>query len=220
MVEATPDLTPATRAERLEREHGERLAPTAVYRFFGRHGLKVKKSGHTSRQARPDTAAARDAWAEAQPSLDPAKLVFIDRAIPNTQVIRLRGHAARGERLPATIPHGHWRTAALVAGLSGLAVIIGDGFAAYLRQMRVPDLRPGHIAVAGNVERHKSAALCPAAVAAGAELRFPPPCGPDGHHIQNAFPWHMALLRKAAARTCEILRVAAAGYDRAGREAA
>lgn len=52
MVEAMPDITLpdiplAEIADRLEREHGERFAPSAVHRFFGRHGLTFKKSPAT-----------------------------------------------------------------------------------------------------------------------------------------------------------------------------
>jgi transposase len=53
MVEATPDITLAEIADRLEREQGERFAPSAVHRFFGRHGLTFKKS--------PATPASRPA---------------------------------------------------------------------------------------------------------------------------------------------------------------
>ena len=38
MAEETPDVTLVEVAERLEREHGERFAPSTVHRFFRRHG--------------------------------------------------------------------------------------------------------------------------------------------------------------------------------------
>ena len=43
MVEEAPDITPVEIAERLEREHGERFAPSTVHRFFRRHGRSFKK---------------------------------------------------------------------------------------------------------------------------------------------------------------------------------
>jgi hypothetical protein len=30
---------------------------------------------------------------------------------------RLRGRAARGQRLVATVPHGHWKTSTFIAAL-------------------------------------------------------------------------------------------------------
>ena len=40
-----------------------------------------KKSLRASEQDRPDVAAARAAWRESQPMLDPARLIFIDESV-------------------------------------------------------------------------------------------------------------------------------------------
>ena len=61
--------------------------------------------------------ARRLAWFEAQPALDPARLVFIDETGASTKMARLRGRAPRGARCRAAIPHGHWKTTTLVAAL-------------------------------------------------------------------------------------------------------
>lgn len=42
MVAETPDITLVEIAERLERAHGERFAPSTVHRFFRRHGWSFK----------------------------------------------------------------------------------------------------------------------------------------------------------------------------------
>ena len=72
----------------------------------------------------------------------------------NTKMARLRGRALRGERLRAGVPHGHWRTTALVAGLrvSGMDApmvidgpINGESFLACVRQVLVPTLRAGRL---------------------------------------------------------------------------
>lgn len=44
MVDETPDITLVEITERLEREHGERFAPSTVHRFFRRHGWSFKRS--------------------------------------------------------------------------------------------------------------------------------------------------------------------------------
>jgi len=44
MVGEAVHITLAEIAERLEREHGERFAPSTVHRFFRRHGWTFKKS--------------------------------------------------------------------------------------------------------------------------------------------------------------------------------
>ncbi len=45
------------------------------------------------------------------------KLIFIDETWVRTNMTRLRGRAPRGERVVAKVPHGHWKTTTLIAGL-------------------------------------------------------------------------------------------------------
>src|SRR3984957_15630584 len=73
-----------------------------------------KKTAHASEQERPDVAARRQAWFDAQPDLDPEDLVFIDETGASTKMPRFRGRAPRGQRFRAPIPHGHVGTPAPV----------------------------------------------------------------------------------------------------------
>ncbi|WP_354081970.1 IS630 family transposase [Constrictibacter sp. MBR-5] len=215
MVGETPDITLVELVERLEQERGERFAPSTIHRYFRRHGLVVqKKSAHASEQDREDVAAARAAWFEGQPDLDPERLIFIDETWLNTKMARLRGRAPKGERLRAGVPHGHWRTTTFVAGLrlSGIdapmlidGAIDGESFLAYVRQVLVPTLRAGDVVIMDNLGSHKNVAVREAIEAAGAELRFLPPYSPDFNPIENAFAKLKALLRKVAARTRDAL---------------
>jgi hypothetical protein len=66
-----------------------------------------KKSAHALEQERPDILKRREDWFEAQPDLDPARLVFIDETGLSTKMARLRGRSLRGERCRAGVPHGH-----------------------------------------------------------------------------------------------------------------
>ena len=70
-------------------------------------------------------AAARQRWREDQPSLDPARLVFIDETGTSTNMVRTRGRAPRGRRLVGRVPHGHWKITTFVAGLRCGAVTAG-----------------------------------------------------------------------------------------------
>ena len=151
---------------------------------------------------------------EAQPDLDPEKLIFIDETWLNTKMARLRGRAPKGERLRAGVPHGHWRTTTFVARLrlSGIdapmlidGAINGESFLAYVRQVLVPTLRPGDVVIMDNLGSQKTVAVREAIEAAGAELRFLPPYSPDFNPIKNAFAKLKALLRKVAARTRDAL---------------
>lgn len=68
MVKEAAHITLAEIAERLEREHGERFAPSTVHRLFRRHGWTFKKSRPTPpsrnattspRHARPGSRRSR-----------------------------------------------------------------------------------------------------------------------------------------------------------------
>lgn len=156
----------------------------------------------------------RVAWFEAQPDLDPGRLVFIDETGASTKMARLRGRAPKGERCRAPIPHGHWKTTTFTGALrlSGMtAPMVLDGpmngaaFLAYVEQVLVPTLRSGDIVIMDNLPAHKPGAVRTAIEAAGAELRFLPPYSPDFNPIENAFSKLKSILRKAAARTIEDL---------------
>jgi transposase len=163
--------------------------------------------------------AAREAWFTDQPDLDPARLIFIDETGLNTKMARLRGRCRRGERLFASIPHGHWRTTTFVAGLRlgglGAPMLLegamnGDAFLAYVEQVLVPELQPGDIVIMDNLSVHKVKGAREAIEKAGAILLFLPPYSPDFNPIEQAFAKLKALLRNAAARTVGALEQARA----------
>ena len=140
--------------------------------------------------------------------------MFLDETGASTKMARLYGRCARGERLRAGIPHGHWKTTTFVAGLrlSGFtAPMVLDGpmtgrwFLAYVEQILCPTLRAGDVVIMDNLPAHKSAAVRAAITATGAHLLLLPPYSPDFNPIENAFAKLKALLRKAAARTKEAL---------------
>ena len=112
------DITIAELADLLAREHGLHVAPSTVWRFLDRHGMTFKKTAHASEQNRPDVHARRQAWFDAQPELDPERLVFIDETGASTKMARLRGRARRGQRCRSPVPHGHWKTTTAALPLS------------------------------------------------------------------------------------------------------
>jgi transposase len=173
-----------------------------------------KKTAHALEQDRPDVLKRRQDWFEAQPDLDPERLVFIDETGLSTKMARLRGRALRGERCRAGIPHGHWKTTTFVGGLrlTGMtAPFVYDGamngvvFLAYVEQVLVPTLKPGDIVVMDNLPAHKPAGIREAIERAGATLSFLPPYSPDFNPIENAFSKLKALLRARAERTIPAL---------------
>jgi len=123
---------------------------------------------------------------------------------------RLRGRAAKGERLHAGIPQGHWKTTTFVAGLriTGMtAPMVLDGpmngaaFLAYVQQVLVPELKSGDIVIMDNLSAHKGCQVQDAIEAAGARLLYLPPYSPDFNPIEKAFSKLKSVLRKLAERT-------------------
>jgi transposase len=169
---------------------------------------------HASEQERPDVAEARAAWKEEQPTLDPARLVFIDETGTSTAMARLRGRARRGRRVTGRVPWGHWKTLTFVAGLRQGAItapfvidcpMTRAIFLEYLRQCLVPTLAPGDIVVMDNLPAHKGAAVRQVIEVAGAELRYLPPYSPDLNPIEQGFSKLKAHLRKAQERSIDAL---------------
>ena len=123
---------------------------------------------------------------------------------------RTHGRCARGQRLVARVPHGHWRTLTFVAGLRCDGIIApcvfdrpinAESFLAWVAEFLVPTLRPGDIVVMDNLSSHKGTAIRRAIRAAGAKLFFLPPYSPDLNPIEQAISQLKTLLRKENART-------------------
>jgi transposase len=139
-------------------------------------------------------------------------VVFLDETWATTSMTRPRGRSPRGQRLVCPVPHGHWKTTTFVAALRSDRLtapmvidgaMTGDLFVAYVRQVLVPELRPGDVVVMDNLQCHKRAEAAAAIAAAGAEVRFLPPYSPDLNPIENAFSKLKGLLRAAERRTIE-----------------
>ena len=62
-------------------------------------------------------AEKRAHWHESLAGESPARLVFVDESGANTRMTRWRGRALAGQRLVAQIPHGHYQTTTLIAGV-------------------------------------------------------------------------------------------------------
>jgi transposase len=165
-----------------------------------------------SEQDRPDVFRRRQQWRKYQNRLDLERLVFIDETWTKTNMAALRGWCARGQRLCAKAPFGHWKTMTFLAALRCDRIdapcvidgpINGQTFGLYVDQFLLRTLRPGDIVIMDNLGSHKGPNIRKAIRRAGAHLLFLPPYSPDLNPIEQVFAKLKHLLRKSAERTVE-----------------
>ncbi len=136
--------------------------------------------------------------------------MFIDETGASTNLARKSGRCRRGRRLRVGIPHGHYKTVTLVAGLrlSGLVAqkaydrpMNAATFEDWVEKCLVPTLSHGDVVVMDNLSSHKGPRVEQLIKAAGAELLYLPPYSPDMNPIEKAYSKLKAFLRKIAERT-------------------
>ena len=136
--------------------------------------------------------------------------MFLDESGVNTKMARLRGRAPRGQRLVASIPHGHWSTNTFIAGLRHDGIVApwllngpmnGDAFLTYIVTQLAPCLSAGDIVVMDNLSTHKVKGVRELIEASGARVLYLPPYSPDLNPIEMVFAKLKSQLRKAAERT-------------------
>ena len=93
----------------------------------------IKKTAHASEQERADVQAKRHRWHKRQDWLKQhehllGRIVFIDETGLNTKMARSRGRSAKGQRLVASIPHGHWKTMTFIGGLPRFIILISHAW--------------------------------------------------------------------------------------------
>ena len=164
--------------------------------------------------------AERAAFREQVAELDPDDLVFVDESGIATNMVRLYARAEDGKRAHGTVPNRHHRKLTLLGGLSTAGIVAmmtieaatnQDVFLAFVREVLVPELRPGQTVVLDNLSPHKAPAVRKAIEAAGCKLLFLPPYSPDFSPIEPCWSKLKTLLRGIGARTLDALEGALLG---------
>ncbi len=119
-------------------------------------------------------------------------------------------------------PFGNWGTQTFIAGLTADALIApwvikgamdGPAFAAYVREVLAPELKPGTVVVLDNLATHKNVEAADALRQAGCWFLYLPPYSPDLNPIEQAFSKLKAHLRKVGARTFSDVAVSSLRWD-------
>lgn len=170
-------------------------------------------------QLKPKLMRRRTQWRRYQTRIDPRRLVFLDETWVKTNMAPLRGWSARGKRLIAHAPYGHWKTMTFIAALRHDRVeapwvlngpINGEAFRLYVETQLAKTLKPGDIVILDNLGSHKGAAVRDIVNAAGARLFFLPPYSPDLNPIEQLFAKLKHCMRRAARRSVETVHNAIA----------
>lgn len=146
--------------------------------------------------------------------ISPERLVFVDECGRHTSLAPLYGYAPRGERLRLSVPRKRGKNTTVLSSMTLLGM--GPSLAvegattasvleAYVEQVLAPSLRKGQMVVMDNLGAHRPKRVRELIEARGCELVYLPAYSPDYNPIEEAFAKIKSLLRKAAARSKEIL---------------
>lgn len=120
------------------------------------------------------------------------------------------GRSIRGTRLTSSAPFGAWGTQTSVAELAHNRLIApwvikgamdGAAFAAYVRDVLVPEIEPGTVVICGNLATHKNAEAAATLRRYKSWFLYLPPYRPDLNPIEQAFSKLKAHLKRIGART-------------------
>jgi transposase len=146
--------------------------------------------------------------------ISPERLVFVDECGTHTSLAPLYGYAPRGERLRLSVPRKRGKNTTVLSSMTLLGMgpsLAVEGattasvFEAYVEQVLAASLRKGQMVVMDNLGAHRPKRVRELIEARGCELVYLPAYSPDYNPIEEAFAKIKSLLRKAAARSKEIL---------------
>jgi transposase len=213
LIRQQPDATLAECRQRL----GASCSTMTISRALRKLGLpRKKKIPRAQEQDRPEVQEQRREFREELAGTDPRKLVFVDECGADTAMTRTHGRAPVGQRVFATTP-GRWESITLTCGLrlSGVtAALAFPGatnsavFEHYVKEVLVPELRPGDVVILDNLKPHQSEEAIEAIEAAKARVLPLPPWSPDLTPIEEMISKVKGAMRSAAARTTEAVYAA------------
>jgi transposase len=163
----------------------------------------------------------RAAWrALVAEEVDAKRLVFVDEMGANVSLSGLYAWSPKGERALGSAPRNWGKNVTLLAsitsgGVGACLAVEGsttrEVFEAYLEGVLAPTLSPGQVVVMDNLSAHKGGRVKEILEGAGCELLYLPPYSPDFNPIEQAFSKVKGSLRRAEARTREVLIEAMGG---------
>lgn len=144
--------------------------------------------------------------------------MFVDESGVNLSMARRYAWSARGAPAYGDVPVNRGKNQTLICAVSADGGLIapmqveggttGDVFAAYVRQVLAPALRPGDVVCLDNLSAHKTPAVRAAFEAAGADVLYLPRYSPEHNPVELLWAQVKLELRRVGARTADALDAA------------
>ncbi len=147
-------------------------------------------------------------------SVSAERLLFVDESSTNIALTPRYARAPQGERAYAKAPRNWGRNVTLISSitLDGMGPSMSiegssdtESFGIYMRDVLSPSLKAGQIVIMDNLSVHRSQWVRNLIEEKGCQLWLLPSYSPDFNPIEEAFSKVKNLLRKAKARTLQIL---------------
>ena len=122
LVAGTPDVTLVGLQAELKRRFGIVAALSTLHATLRRIGLRHKKFLESDR-ACPMSRPSVGGGAPGSVSWIQRGSLFLDETGTATNMARRYGRSRSGTRLVAAVPHGHWRTTTIIAGLRQTGIV-------------------------------------------------------------------------------------------------
>jgi transposase len=146
--------------------------------------------------------------------LSDRRVVFIDETGVNLAMARHYGRALRGVRALGTVPKNYGQSVTLIGALDRAGLMATLSFRGatdtaamkvFVKEVLLPELRPGDCVIWDNLAVHKTRAVQQLFIEAQIELLFLPPYSPDLNPIEMCWSKLKTHLRSVGARTYEKL---------------
>ncbi len=147
-------------------------------------------------------------------ALDPRRLIFVDECGTHTSLAALYGYCPKGERLRLSVPRNRGKNTTLLAsitveGMGPSMAVEGSStqevFEAYLEHVLLPEVHEGQVVIMDSLPAHKPNRMRELIEERGCELLYLPSYSPDYNPIEEAFSKIKEILRRAQARSREVL---------------
>ncbi|SFU19018.1 IS630 family transposase [Sedimentitalea nanhaiensis] len=214
LVAQAPDITLFELRDALTDAEGVRVHHSSIANLLSRLGFKYKKNllVATERRRAKVRQQRADWFRHRLPAIAglPERVVFIDETAVKTNLTHLRGRAQRGERLTMDAPFWQLGHADADRGsdpgradraMGHQGAMDGPAFAAYIREILVPEIAPGTVVILDNLATHRNKEAAQALRDHGCWFLYLPPYSPDLNPIEQAYSKLKAHLRRIGART-------------------